>query len=196
MSRTRLRGPVTALVFSFSFLCACTGEHATRQCAGGVEEESVDEAPICAAKVPPAPVLRRLTRSEYALTVRALLDTDEGVLEDLPEDVGTPFDTNAETLTFSPALFEKYELTSEQLLTKALLPVAQGGSGARERLLFCEPTPGDALPCAKEILESFGRSAWRKESVTKDVAPLLPVVEQALEKGVTLSARCSTDCKR
>ena len=65
--------------------------------------------------------LRRLTRFEYANSVRDLLDVDVSAAADLPADeVTNGFDNNAAVLTVSSLHAEKYVLVSESLAKAAV----------------------------------------------------------------------------
>ena len=70
--------------------------------------------------ITPTP-LRRLTRFEYANTVKSLLNVDATPVNDLPADeVTNGYSNNAAVLTVSPLHAEKYVLVSEALAKAAV----------------------------------------------------------------------------
>jgi hypothetical protein len=71
-------------------------------------ESSLDRA-AAAAPNPGRPTIHRLNRTEYANAVRDLLALDVDAAALLPpDDAGFGFDNNADVLTISPGLFERY----------------------------------------------------------------------------------------
>ena len=70
--------------------------------------------------------LRRLTKFEYANTVRNLLNVDATPVNDLPADEVTDgFNNNAGVLTVSSLHAEKYVLVSEALAKAAVANLAR-----------------------------------------------------------------------
>ena len=123
------------------------GENETESGAAGV-----DSCPT--GQVPRTP-LRRLTRFEYANTVRDLLQVDVSGASELPADeVTNSFDNNASVLTVSSLHAEKYVLVSEKLAAAAVadLPALTG----------CDPASTSEEACAREFARSFGRRAFRR----------------------------------
>src|SRR5688572_28793039 len=120
--------------------------------------------PVCMGTDVARTPLRRLTRFEYANTVRDLLHVDPAPARDLPNDeVTNGFDNNAGVLTVSALHAEKYVLVSEALAKTAVQNLAS--------LTTCDAaTTGDEA-CASEFARSFGRRAFRR--------PLSPEDEQA-----------------
>jgi hypothetical protein len=119
--------------------------------------------PVCMGTDVARTPLRRLTRFEYANTVRDLLHVDPAPARDLPNDeVTNGFDNNAGVLTVSALHAEKYVLVSEALAKTAVQNLAS--------LTTCDAaTTGDEA-CASEFARSFGRRAFRR--------PLSPEDEQ------------------
>jgi hypothetical protein len=113
-----------------------------------------------AAQVAPTP-LRRLTRFEYANTVRDLLGVDPSPANDLPADeVTNSFDNNARVLTVSSLHAEKYVLVSE-----ALAAAAVQNLGA---LTSCDVAARGEDTCAVELVRRFGRRAFRRPITPED----------------------------
>ena len=74
--------------------------------------------PIDPGHVPP----RRLNRIEYRNTVRDLFGVDFDPTGVFPaDDVGHGFDNNADVLSLSPLLFEKYLTAAERIAARAVL---------------------------------------------------------------------------
>jgi hypothetical protein len=105
--------------------------------------------PVAAGLAP----LRRLTREQYANTVRDLLGFHDGVAADLPVDEGAGgFYSNA-IAPVTELQLEKYRTAAEHLALEAVknLPA----------LLPCEPKDGEA-DCAARFIARFGRRAYRR----------------------------------
>ena len=130
---------------------------------------------------PPVEVMRRLTRTEYWNTVRELLGPGATTAQVLPaDDQVAGYDNNAEVLRIGPLLLEKYALAAEDLVGSALAPTNAEG---RARLLTCDFSGANELPCVRQILERFGRKAWRRALSTEDVDRLLAVVQASRAAG-------------
>ncbi len=92
--------------------------------------------------------LRRLSRFEYAFSVRDLLDLPLPLAEKLPPDeVGYGFDTIGDVLSLSPLLLEKYAALAEEIAAAAL-PGAELRASAMRRF------EGEALPTT--LHENYG----------------------------------------
>ncbi len=140
--------------------------------SGSLGDDSTERSPG-----PPftSQLIRRLNRTEYLNTVRELLGptaTTAQVL--LADDQVGGYDNNAEVLGISPLLLEKYVAAAEELVSSALAPT---NAQARARLLTCDFSGSREEPCAREILASFGRKAWRRPLAADDVARLLSLVK-------------------
>jgi hypothetical protein len=108
-----------------------------------------------AAKPPAAGLapLRRLTREQYANTVRDLIGFHDGVAADLPVDEGAGgFFSNA-IAPVTELQLEKYRTVAEHLALQAVrnLPA----------LIPCDPTDGEPA-CARRFITQFGRRAYRR----------------------------------
>jgi hypothetical protein len=109
--------------------------------------------------------LRRLTRFEYANSVRELLHVDPAPARDLPADeITNGFDNNSGVLTVSALHAEKYVLVSEALAKSAVANLAA--------LTTCDAAATGDEACALDFARSFGRRAFRR--------PITPADEQAL----------------
>jgi hypothetical protein len=111
--------------------------------------------------ITPTP-LRRLTRFEYANSVRYLLGVDSSPANDLPADEVTEgFNNNAGILTVSSLHAEKYVLVSEALAKSAVknLSTLTGG---------CNTATKGEDACALDFANSFGRRAFRRPVTDQD----------------------------
>jgi len=110
--------------------------------------------------ITPSP-LRRLTRFEYANTVRYLLGVDSSPANDLPADEITDgFDNNSGVLTVSSLHAEKYVLVSETLAKAAVANLSA--------LTTCDTSAKGEDACALEFARSFGRRAFRRPTTSTD----------------------------
>jgi hypothetical protein len=84
---------------------------------------------------PGRPLIRRLNRSEYANSVRDLLDLDLDVSALLPpDDSAFGFDNISEMLSTSPALLERYLVAADRVSALAVgAPVSPGSDTYRVR---------------------------------------------------------------
>jgi hypothetical protein len=120
---------------------------------------SVDACP--SQEIAPTP-LRRLTRFEYANTVRHLLEVDAAPALDLPADeVTNGFDNNSAILTVSALHAEKYILVSEALAKTAVQNLAALTAS-------CDTTSKGEEGCALEFAKRFGRLAFRRPTTAPD----------------------------
>jgi hypothetical protein len=133
--------------------------------ASGTGADPGGESACPTVQVAPTP-LRRLTRFEYANTVRDLLGMDRSPANDLPADeVTNSFDNNARVLTVSSLHAEKYVLVSEALAAKAVQNL-----GA---LTSCDVAAQGEEACAVEFARRFGRRAFRRPITPEDAQLLM-----------------------
>jgi hypothetical protein len=126
---------------------------------GWVGNALITEA--CAEGMTPGPApVRRLNRTQYASTIRDLLNLHIDVSVALPADGagGEGFDNAAETLFLSPIHAEKYLDAA-----KLALSYAAKDPRSRARFLIAKPGPGTtAEQAASQILEAFLPRAFRR----------------------------------
>ncbi|MGB0592495.1 MAG: DUF1592 domain-containing protein [Myxococcota bacterium] len=53
----------------------------------------------------------------------------------------------------------------------------------REAIMICDPKPAEELDCARDILEAFGRRAWRRPLTQDDLLRLTGFIDVAAEHG-------------
>lgn len=139
--------------------------------------------------------LRRLNRYELARSLESLLGSSTGVNETLPSDDSVLFDNDADAMSVSPALVEKYDGIFTTLIDRALL--ATGGTGARSRILTCTPTAGAEATCARTVLQTFANNAWRRTATKDEVDSLVGLYSagrsagETFEPAVALSLRAT-----
>ena len=112
-------------------------------------ETTIDQA-AAAAPNPGRPSIHRLNRTEYANAVRDLLalEVDERALLPADDTDVHGFDNNAEVLTISPALFERYLSASRKIARQALgHPTGRAVEAYRlPKLLVHDDRMSEALP--------------------------------------------------
>jgi hypothetical protein len=139
-----------------------SGIAGTANGGGGAVAPTVADCPTAVMAGTP---LRRLTRFEYANSVRDLLGVDPAPVADLPADeVTNSFDNNALVLTVSSLHAEKYVLVSETLAKQAVQNLAS--------ISTCDTSLGEDA-CALELARSFGRRAFRRPITAEDETMLL-----------------------
>ncbi len=140
-----------------------------------------------------AGTIRRLNRGEYNNTVRDLLGDLTLPADTFPTDNIGSFDNNADVLTISPTLAEKYVSTAESLITAAL----GATNPARAKILSCTPAITGHDPCARKIIGEFGLRAWRRPLLADEVDRLFALVAIAegqgdnFETGISLALQAA-----
>jgi len=133
---------------------------------GWVGNALITEA--CAEGLTPGPApVRRLNRTQYASTIRDLLNLHIDVSVALPADGagGEGFDNAAETLFLSPIHAEKY-------LDAAKLALSYAAKDPRSRARFLIAKPGPettAEQAARQILEAFLPRAFRRPAKPAEI---------------------------
>jgi hypothetical protein len=126
--------------------------------------------------VGPSPI-RRLNRSQYAATVRDLLNLHIDAAAPLPADGagGEGFDNAAETLFVTPIHAEKY-------LDAAKLALTAAAKDPRARAKFLIAKPGDGVTpdqAARKILEEFLPRAFRRPVPESDLLVYMALFQSA-----------------
>jgi hypothetical protein len=131
-----------------------------------VHDSLIHEA--CAEGMTPGPApVRRLNRSQYAATIRDLLNLHIDASGNLPADGagGEGFDNAAETLFLSPIHAEKYLDAA-----KTALNSAAKDQRSRARFLIAKPGPGVSPgQAAHQILQAFLARAFRRQPIPAEV---------------------------
>jgi hypothetical protein len=114
-----------------------------------------DPTTSCTQVTPGLRQLRRLTPTEYDLTVRDLLGVESRHAENFVADpVVGGFDNNAAALVVSPVLADQLRTAAEALATEALRTPT--------RIIPCAPASATDMTCARTFIETFGRKAFRR----------------------------------
>ena len=122
---------------------------------------AVTPNPACGNTAIARTPLRRLSRFEYANSVRDLLGVDPSPADDLPVDEVTDgFNNNAGVLTVSALHAEKYVLVSEALAKAAVQNLT--------KLTACDAAKSGEDACALGFARAFGRRAFRRALVAQD----------------------------
>lgn len=130
---------------------------------------------VCPTAQVPTTALRRLTRFEYANSVKLLLNVDTTAVNDLPADEVTEgFDNNAALLSVSSLHAEKYTLVSEALAKLAV---------ANASLVACDTSKKTEDACALDFAKSFGRRAFRRPTTADDETMLLAAYKAGKDGG-------------
>lgn len=147
----------------------------------------IQQASVAAlTKAPPQagpPLLRRLSRHEYANTMRDLLNIHFDAGQGLPEDTagGEGFTNAAETLIISPIHAEKYL----EAATTAL-DYAARNEATRQRLLVKLPENAESeKAAAQENLRRLADRAFRRPVTAEEVTRYLAVYQAARDDGLS-----------
>ena len=124
--------------------------------------------------------VRRLTRDEYTNALRDLFGIESKPGEKFPADGagGEGFSNNADTLTLSPLLIEKYITSADDVVNEVW-----SKDPLRHRLL--SPCPSDKLPPeegAALVLRPLVQRAWRRPVSENELKEVLAVFNQALKR--------------
>lgn len=122
-------------------------------------------------------VVRRLNRTEYNLTVRDLLGTTLKPADVLPADPLTEgFDTVGEFLPVTPLFGDTMEAAASALADELFaLPATDPN---RTQVFVCAMTTGAEATCARQILTTFARRAFRRPPATAEIDSLMALVEK------------------
>jgi hypothetical protein len=126
---------------------------------------------------PGPPLVRRLNRTEYDLSVRDLLGIDldvSGPAGMAEEATGHTYDTIADALVLPPALMEKYFTAAEMALDRLF-------SDARRRGSFLGA--GTGREGARLLLERVARRAYRRPAREGEVDRLLALFDRGDSRG-------------
>ncbi len=130
-------------------------------------------------------VAHRLNKVEYDNTIRDLIGVDlkPSVKFGFPDDNYVEgFDNNAQALTASPLLLEKYELAVDAIVAAAL-DTSPANAAIRSRFMVCDPQSAGAMSCATQILDGFATRAFRRPVPAAEVAPYTALLATATSLG-------------
>lgn len=126
-------------------------------------------------------VIRRLTKSEYANTLRDLFGVDPSIADQLPDEVGGEGYLNS----FSPLQLEHYLEVANRVLDQVLAPEGAPPSEVQQRLLGDPPTDANnADLLAREVTRSLARKAYRRPPADAEVDVLMQVFKLGTRSGL------------
>jgi len=109
------------------------------------------------AAIENAPVLRRLTHSQYNHTVQDLLGEEGNPADQFPpEDFVNGFKNQYQAQSVGPLLAEAYSAAAEKLARNAFR------SGDTHGLIPCKPTSPNDTGCSEHFVRAFGLRAFRR----------------------------------
>ena len=104
-------------------------------------------------------VIRRLTKTEYANTLRDLFGVPPSIADGLPDEVAGQGYLNS----LSPLQLEQYLAIAENVLRQIVAPPGQRRTETEKRLLGPSARPvGDPRRAAREVARSLARKAYRR----------------------------------
>ncbi len=109
--------------------------------------------------------IHRLNNAEYDNTIRDLLGTSTRFAATFSvAEEGIHFDNTASALGMTPSQYDGFFEAAMQLVAEALQDETQ-----RARFLTCTPAaPAD--PCARQIIETFGKQIYRRPLEAAEVS--------------------------
>ena len=117
---------------------------------------------LCSAD---APLMRRLTHSQYNHTVHDLLGDQTNPANQFPEeDFVNGFKNQTSAQSVPPLLAEAYSAAAEKLARNAF----RGGD--TNRLVPCRPRSADDALCRAQFIRAFGLKAFRQPLAATEVA--------------------------
>jgi hypothetical protein len=127
-------------------------------------------------------VIRRLSRTEYSLTVHDLLGTSTAFTDKLPDDtISEGFDAIGQFLAFSPLHAEGMEAAASSLVDE--LFALPSTDVRRTNVLSCTLRSGSEATCARQILTAFARRAYRRPAATAEIDALMALVDKVRTGG-------------
>jgi hypothetical protein len=140
---------------------------------GGAGSAADPNAPYVASPS----VGRRLSRAELDNTLRDLLGDDTGATTRLlAEDLYSPYDNDYRSQLASGALIDSLEGLATDVATRVLADPA-----LRARLVPCTPSGAGDAACFREVVQTFGKRAFRRPLSSAEVDAYLPLLDFATE---------------
>jgi mono/diheme cytochrome c family protein len=104
-------------------------------------------------------IIRRLTKTEYANTLRDLFGVDPSIADGLPDDVSGQGYLNS----LSPLQLEQYLAIADKVLRQIVAPPGGRRTEIEKRLFGRSVRPaGDPRQAAREVARSLARKAYRR----------------------------------
>ena len=130
-------------------------------------------------------VIRRLTKTEYANTLRDLYGVNESIADSLPEEVvGEGFLNSV-----SPLQSELFLGIANQVVEQVMAPEGQVPAAVQKRLFGEPPTQGsDLRKEARKVARSLARDAYRRPPSDAELDVLVDVYDLARDNELNHSA--------
>ena len=127
-----------------------------------------------APRDPGAFVIRRLTKTEYANTLRDLYGVDPSIAESLPDEVvGEGFLNSISALQS-----EQFFGIANRVVAQVVAPEGKAPTAVQKRLFGDAPTEGaDLRKAARDIARSLARDAYRRPPTDAELAVLVDVYD-------------------
>ncbi len=156
---------LASVALSLATLTACDGRIGDEQRGPSVSPPPVTPPPVtpppdprCERPQPPAaPRLQRLTFAQYDATVRTLVGLDVSPSAELGPEVDG----------ITGVMWSGIRTAADDVAARAM---ADGA--ARARIVTCTPS-GDGAACAREVVTTFGRRAYRRALTEPEVTRYL-----------------------
>ncbi len=147
--------------------------------------DSVGKIKYLASRDPGPFVIRRLTKTEYANTLRDLYGVDESIAESLPEEVGGEGFLNS----VSPLQSELFLGIANQVIEQVVAAEGQVPPAVQKRLFGKPPAQGsDLRKEARRVARSLARNAYRRPSSEAELDVLVDVYDLARNNELNHSA--------
>lgn len=126
-------------------------------------------------------VIRRLSKVEYANTLRDLYGVDPGIADDLPEEVFGEGYLNS----LSPMQSELFLGIANKVVDQVFAKEEKTSVKLQKRLFGKTPTKGaDFLAAAREVASSLARDAYRRPAAEGELDILSQVFDLGVENGL------------
>jgi hypothetical protein len=147
--------------------------------------ESVGKIKYLAPRDPGPFVIRRLTKTEYANTLRDLYGVDQSIADSLPEEVvGEGFLNSV-----SPLQSELFLGIANQVVEQVVAPKGQAPTAVQKRLFGEPPAQGsDLRKEARKVARPLARDAYRRPPSDAELDVLVDVYDLARDNELNHSA--------
>jgi len=137
--------------------------------------EWVSKVKYLAPRDPGPFVIRRLTKTEYANTLRDLYGVDTTIAESLPEDVVGEGFLNS----ISPLQSELFLGIANKVVGQVVAPDGKAPTAIQKRLFGEIPAGTDLRKAAREIAHTLSRDAYRRPPTTAELDVLVDIYDLA-----------------
>jgi len=192
--RTTSGGPLkkyTLIVSTLGIILSfqnCGGYKATRDSSnsslssldGKYNDPANNPTIMCSTTDPGKTLLRRLNKDEFANSLRDILGLGGVATNSIPTDITSTegFSNNASFLTLNSIYLYELMKIIETSVTASMI--------SRPETFKCDPVAGQVVSnpvCAKILVQSFGRKAYRRSLASAEVDQLVGFVSKQLVSG-------------